>query len=462
MIFLLIISSFILSFLLTSKIKMINHYNLSYKRFLLSISISPFILSFISLFTFYLVPSIFFENIPLFILLFILFFIFLLKKRFNFFLNKISFKSNEKNINYLLLFLVFLLISILSINSFFLPISQNDTLEYLSLSKAIYENKNISIYPLLDPNISNGFLAPWTHPPLYFSQIVLSFIIQGDASNYIFFRIFVMLFALSSITSVFLISYNIRDSINQGLFSILLLLQAPLLFLGISSGLIDIIVVSSTCLVYIFLFQVKNLNTYDYILAGLFFGASCLSHSQSLLYLFIFLPPYIYVNKFIPLYNKNFYYLLLSLFFVISYPYFFINYSVYGNIISDSPEVFKISKLNWNYYFEISRGISIIISKIKYGLFKGWTSIDAYGITFFIFSLFFLFNRKEINNFKNFSSPILFNNSILLIVLIYFSGVILSIIIGLNIFIKNERYFLLIYPLISIIASNFYFKLYKK
>ena len=42
-------------------------------------------------------------------------------------------------------------------------------------------------------------------------------------------------------------------------------------------------------------------------LAGLFFGASCLSHSQSLLYLFIFLPPYIYVNKLSPLYNKNFY-----------------------------------------------------------------------------------------------------------------------------------------------------------
>ena len=70
----------------------------------------------------------------------------------------------------------------LLVNTAFLPLIQNDSLEYATVGRLLFESRDLSTYPAIHPELSrSGFYGPWTHPPLYVALIYLMYIFQGHA-----------------------------------------------------------------------------------------------------------------------------------------------------------------------------------------------------------------------------------------------------------------------------------------
>ena len=70
----------------------------------------------------------------------------------------------------------------LMVNTAFLPLIQNDSLEYATVGRLLFESRDLLSYPAIQPELSNsGFYGPWTHPPLYVALIYLFYVFQGQA-----------------------------------------------------------------------------------------------------------------------------------------------------------------------------------------------------------------------------------------------------------------------------------------
>lgn len=73
-------------------------------------------------------------------------------------------------------------IAALLLISIFIPLTQNDSLEYASAARVMFENNWIGSYPVLDPEANtSGFYGPWTHPPLYVALIYIVDVMQGHS-----------------------------------------------------------------------------------------------------------------------------------------------------------------------------------------------------------------------------------------------------------------------------------------
>ena len=110
-----------------------------------------------------------------------------------FFTRKISFKElnpfiglKTKLFEFSLIEIILLITFIgLSISLFFLsfikPLIANDPLLYFEMSRYIFHEKDILIYPFFEP-YQNGYYGPSWHPPAYHGLLVWSYIFQGNAT----------------------------------------------------------------------------------------------------------------------------------------------------------------------------------------------------------------------------------------------------------------------------------------
>ena len=62
-----------------------------------------------------------------------------------------------------LLGLLLIVVGVMISYALYVPIYGNDTLEYLTVAREIYEQMSFRIYPLIDETYRHGYF-PWTHP----------------------------------------------------------------------------------------------------------------------------------------------------------------------------------------------------------------------------------------------------------------------------------------------------------
>jgi hypothetical protein len=333
------------------------------------------------------------------------------------------------------------------------------------VAREIANTGGISIYPLVDAASSqSGFYAPMTHPPVYVSLLYffgaknfvdqVPIIGQRMVSLWFFYSSCFALFALTSHRNVF-----------RGLLSILLFVSMPLALLGATASLIDPLFISSTGIVVILMvsFPLRELKS-SWLLVGIALGLSLWSHSQSILLFPIFAATFFIFNGVVNF--KNSAIVLLKIFIlallIISPAYINSTISL-GSPVSDNPPVFALASLEWSTWFEFNRGLYTNISKFQYGVFKGFFAPEAYGLTYVFAAISTII--LMINNRSMFAANIYYGAHYRLtiyrkalyvsglVLSFYFLGIILSVFIGTDLMIKNERYFLLVAFPAAVVSS---------
>lgn len=345
-------------------------------------------------------------------------------------------------------------------NSLLLPLIQNDSLEYMIVARDIFDARSLANYPAIDTSTRSGFFGPWTHAPLYVSLIYLVSIFQGNAEIPFAARLLAPWFGLSAVAIVFGAG-AIRSSVVALLASILFI-GAPLFFLGADSALMDSLPVAGLLLSFAVLIgcDLRETAKIGVFLGGML-GFALWTHSQAIIFPFIVLPIacLFWIRASVRLIDlcKAVGIAIGALLLVGAWPYLN-NYRMFGSFISDNPAVFAIRELDWSGYFSMARGIHSLTEKIQYGLFKGLFATESYGLVFWVAlpSAVYFANRL-FRNLGHWRSKVLQQNSFVVsigMLGIYHAGALASILIGSDLMIKNERYFLVILGPASILAAG--------
>jgi 4-amino-4-deoxy-L-arabinose transferase-like glycosyltransferase len=351
----------------------------------------------------------------------------------------------------------------LIVNTAFLPLIQNDSLEYATVGRLLFESRDLFSYPALDPEASrSGFFGPWTHPPLYAALIYLTYTFQGNAESPLIMRIIAPWFALCATALVFTLGN--QSNRLTGLLSALFFLSVPLFYLGASYALIDALPVLGMTIVMATITGVKSTPLRMGIVQGFALGFALWTHSTAVLFI-----PLAVI--FIALHNgwNNLRALTLQIstlavvfLIVAAWPYCR-NLVLHDALISDNPAVFAVTELAWDEYFRLARGLDTWPAKIQYGFLKGWFALEAYALLFWLMTagaviyvkrLYRHINRTECRRGNLYSVPERLLFASLGVVVCYLGGVFLSLLIGTDLMIRNERYFLILLPCVALLAGS--------
>ncbi len=363
---------------------------------------------------------------------------------------------------YLLHLLLTLWVVALLVNAIFIPLTQNDSLEYATVGRLLYESRTLEAYPVLDSATNtSGFYGPWTHPPLYVSLIYLTSIIQGHANEPGLMRL-VAPWAVIVTTRLVYVLGALQGRLT-GMFSALVFISAPLYFLGAESALSDALPVLGLLLIFVVLVYLDGTAIIRGAITGLVLGMALWTHSQAILFIPLTLAAVVLRSGFtnIRALAQECGILLIVATVLAFWPYWR-NTVLFGSPISDNPIVFGLPTLAWHDYFTTGRGIDHFVAVVQYGWLKGWFAIEAYGMTFWLMLLGVvawqprLTALPSIGYFKMVWSarPNLLLKIASGLVLCYLAGVVASTILGLDLMIKNERYLLVILPLAALLAGS--------
>lgn len=344
-----------------------------------------------------------------------------------------------------------------------LPLTENDSLEYGLVGRAIHEAQSLRVYPLLDTDqAASGFFAPWTHPPLYTSLIYLTYVLQGNAEQALLMKFLAPWFMLTAAWGVFALGR--LHGPHTAWIAALLFVTTPLLSVGAQTAAIDALPVAGMVLMMLALIGFDPERKSAPIYTGLLVGLALWTHSQAILYIPILIGTVIVSGGLRAWRSSTVFALkaLVTLAVVAAFPYGR-NLAIYGSLISDNPVVFALPSLDWDSYFKYARSIYDWSTRLQYGVLKGLLSPRSFGLVFWmglVASAYLLFSgtlRRWLTQLIKAPrsqwepmGPILVS---LCICGIYFSGVLLSLALGTDLMVKNDRYLLVMVPAVSVVAA---------
>jgi len=336
-------------------------------------------------------------------------------------------------------------------NSVLFPITQNDALEYATVGRLLFELRTLSAYPALNPSMgSSGFFGPWTHPPLYVAMAYLMNVIQGTAETPATMRLISPWFALSAT----LLVYALGRLANRTTATVaaLIFLSTPLFFIGASSSLIDALPVTGICLTFCSIVALEGSPVKKGLCQGLILGAALWTHSQAILFIPICIVAALFYNGWRSRSSSllQITVLLAVAFLVAAWPYGR-NIKLFGSLVSDNPSVFAMKKLGWVDYFRMARGLGSWSDRIQNGLLKGWFAFRSFSLSFWVMSLSFVLALSRIP--KKIVECERWKLSAAGVMACYFGGVVLSLLLGIDLMIRNERYLLILLPFVSLFAG---------
>lgn len=379
-------------------------------------------------------------------------------------LREIKFKEHSDSFDFIVL--VLLWFGSLICSSILIPVIQNDALEYFTVARDLAQARSFSNYPAISTDTASGFFGPWSHPGLYVALLYLANLLQGNVEIPVLGRLIAPWFAVCASMIVFALGY--LKSFMNGIISTLFFLGAPLLFLGADSALLDSLVAAGMLIATALWINTNPLESkLSAFKFGLVLGLTVWSHSQAVLF------PLMFGGMFFLWHFSSRRYLsavsgslsmILGVMVFGIWPYLN-NLRKLGVVISDNPKVFALESLDWESYFSMARGVATVAQRIQYGLFKGLFAIESYSFVFWFATIlaagvFWRVLRKgRYRELFKFESRNYIRVSFVLVA-IYHIGVAFSILLGTDLMIKNERYFLVILGPVALLAATYVTQLY--
>ncbi|MCW5632675.1 MAG: hypothetical protein KIT17_04995 [Rubrivivax sp.] len=347
-------------------------------------------------------------------------------------------------------------------DSLVVPLIQNDALEYATAARIVHDTRDLAAYPALQPQRHpSGFYGPWTHPPLYVALLALGFEMQGGSEVPLLMR-FVAPWCLagSAACVAALAQWANPARPGSGALAALLLVSAPMLFLGAASALIDTLPVLGLTLA---LTAVAGLVVPPggrwwprSIGIGVMLGLALWTHSQAVLVPLLTLPLLLLQGagrrrERLGAAVKCGALALAVALLVGAAPYLR-NIVLFGAPISDNPVIFALPSLDWPGYFRQQRGLASPGELVQYGLLKPWFAVEAYALVFWLALLAFVHRREPLPVLADEAQQV--RTLALAVVGLYLAGAVLSVALGIDLMVRNERYMLILLPPAAIVAAG--------
>lgn len=354
----------------------------------------------------------------------------------------------------LLVVLILLIISLFIITAFS-PIFANDPLQYFLEGRYLYLEKDSSLYPFT--SYLTGYYSQTRHPPFYSVLITWSYFFLEDPNITLFGRLISPFFIIYG--ALIFIAMSGAKHRSTALLSALATYGTPLVYMLVSVSHIDVFrlttYLASACWIYM---VSKKGKTSIAIVAGVAVGLSMRVHASAIL-----LFPFLGVGYLIISQDKLSRKVVLSLFMILGMLLacgadYYRNIMVYGDIISGTEEVldvYSIEGLNYGEYIDIRRDIDTIPSIILNGILKGFTDIGFFGFAYWLAGISIMMILRS-RKFTKMELIYLFQ------VLLFYSVVLISVLLGKNFIIKNSRYFLMVQPFVAYFAAVGFYEIYKK
>jgi hypothetical protein len=337
------------------------------------------------------------------------------------------------------------------------PLTQNDSLEYFMAARRLFETGDLSAYPPINTAADPaGFYGPWTHPPLYPALIHATLLCDAMVEIPGLMRLIAPWALVASTGLVIALAGSI--GLRAGLLAGLLYLSTPLLFLGAESALLDALSASACALMIALIVASDWSKRWASLWCGVVLGVVMWTHSQMVLLAPLVLVAVASMNGL-----RNPRWLILAGSIAITalpiaiWPYLG-NLARTGSLISDNPAVFALPQQDWDGYFRAARDLSTLVSRVQYGIFKGWHSVEAYGVSFWLMLPLWGLGlvRGLAAAFGPFAPRGERNDLVTVAALFfgaYFAGMCLSVAIGIDLMIKTERYLLMVMPAVALLAG---------
>lgn len=343
------------------------------------------------------------------------------------------------------------------------PLIQNDALEYGLAARELYFARDLHAYPVLNPESNlTGFYGPWTHPPLYVVLLYLADVIQGHADVPGAIRLIAPWFLWCGAGVVWSLGRLVDRA--TALMAALLFMSTPLLFLGAGSALIDALPVVGFALVVAGIVGFNSNAISIGAVLGVLLGASLWTHSQAVLFAPLALAALAFDNGVKSWFRtaREAAVALAVALAIAGWPYWR-NTELFGTPISDNPVVFALAGLHWSDYFTIGRGLGSPTALVQYGVLKGLFALETYGLIFWLVagSIVVFLGRQTRATVQGLicSGARLLDTQdrvlwlMILLICCYVAGTILSVALGIDHFVKNERYLLITLPMVSVVAA---------
>ena len=349
------------------------------------------------------------------------------------------------------------------------PLAGNDALEYAGAAKRIFLERSTAGYPFINPTSSDGFYGPWSHPLGYVGLQVWGFLIQGSATEAGVIKLITPYFAFCTALAVIHGVGGARRSLAP--WAAALLLATPAYFFTTMQTHVDQIRIFPLIAAFLALpFVVLPASRWrGAVLLGCILGAGLFVHSIGVLSLFL-LGFVLFVVLKTPFRKRLALVagmMLIALF--LNALRLAVNLSLYNSPIADieSVPVFGISVLEWGSFLRETRGIASTSDRWIFGVLAGLTRPDIFGVTYWLFvAALIVFLRNRLRRVDGQPPPSLAEVvtsrlqegwstlGLLLAVLAFEAMSALSVVVGMDTFIKNYRYLMTTLPLVIVFSSR--------
>ena len=359
-------------------------------------------------------------------------------------------------VSWLCLAATLMICALLLIEGYLFPLTANDPLEYAVSARLIFQDLSLDRYPYVEPTNQEGYYGPWTHPLGYVLLMFWGYAIQGTAAVAGAIKFISPYYAMCAGALVFAIVYRETRSFAAGFLGSLALLLTPIfMLLALDSHIEPVRLFTMVGAIYGVSELYKRADTANTILAGITLGGALYSHSINIILL-----PLFFVMTLIFLIRcgdrsrlaKGFV-LAVAIGCLFVMPRFISNVAVFGSVIADAGAVplWAVPVLEYEYYFRVARGIEHVGDRLTFGALKPLLQIRLFGIWYVLLlamiAVRFAVERPRLDQFTRWlMAPSL--SSVLVWSFLGLSGMVwLSVLLGLDVFIKNERYMLTPQPI---------------
>lgn len=365
-----------------------------------------------------------------------------------------------------LLFVVLWFVAGLLGQAIFLPLTQNDALEYAMAAQEIYRQQDIRAYPVIDPVAApTGFFGPWTHPPLYPAMIYASYLAQGHDAAPGLMRLLAPWTFLAGAAVVYAIGAMApRDGRTTGLVATLVYMSAPLFLVGAGSALLDALPVTGLALILALAAGLRrNAGAEAATARGLVIAAALWTHSVAILFVPLAIVAIVAAEGWRqPVRLARHVAAVVAIAVAVAIWPYLRNVAIFGSPISDTPEIFALDVLRWSDYFQMQRGVDTPLDVLQYGILKGWFAVEAYGPSFWLMTVGALLylsrlvgggQWRHVLAGRPYETEQPFVLVALAMLATLLAGVVASVAVGTDLMIRNERYMMVILPCLGVIAA---------
>jgi hypothetical protein len=333
------------------------------------------------------------------------------------------------------------------------PQLANDPLSYLTQGRFFAQERAGDIFPFL--NHASGFYSRSQHPPFFTVLLSWAYLFQGSLASSYFSKFIIMYYVFCCLVAAHAFDFFKTYFFNM-LFG-LMLICTPLMASMVIVGHVDVLRASAYlyCAIWAgLLFNNSRISVF--VAVGVVVGLSIRVHATCLVVpVFLLFSYFIFGSESYFIKFKVCCYVAVSAFAVagLDYMYIVFKYGSFGLHTEEVLPVYSVEKLNYNEYVALSRGVFNVQDVVSNGIFRGFTALSKYSLTYWMMLVGVLLNVRKMKYLEK---------TFLAQIVLFHLLMIATVCMGNIVLIKNSRYLLMMQPFVAYFAVMFFEGAYAK